>query len=129
MLQCSPVWCSVQDDLSAHGTRIQTVPSTVFAEYSLFCRALLQKRPIILRSLLIVATPTNRNQLIPGYRETVPSTVFVVCTPPLLTTCVYVILCVCIMYSVWMRVRILTFVLLCAYSSPPLFTTGVDLNC
>jgi len=28
-----------------------------FAEYSLFCRALLQKRPIIWRSLLIVATP------------------------------------------------------------------------
>ena len=28
-----------------------------FAEYSLFCKALLQKRPIILRSLLIVATP------------------------------------------------------------------------
>ena len=28
-----------------------------FAEYSLFCRALLQKRPIIIRSLLIVATP------------------------------------------------------------------------
>jgi len=28
-----------------------------FAEYSLFCRALLQKKPIILRSLLIVATP------------------------------------------------------------------------
>jgi len=27
------------------------------AEYSLFCRALLQKRHIILRSLLIVATP------------------------------------------------------------------------
>jgi len=27
------------------------------AEYSLFCRALLQKRPMILRSLLIVATP------------------------------------------------------------------------
>jgi len=27
------------------------------AEYRLFCRALLQKRPIILRSLLIVATP------------------------------------------------------------------------
>ena len=30
-----------------------------FAEYSLFYRALLQKRPIILRSLLIVATPHN----------------------------------------------------------------------
>jgi len=28
-----------------------------FAEYSLFYRALLQKRPIILRSLLMVATP------------------------------------------------------------------------
>jgi len=28
-----------------------------FAEYSLFYRALLQKRPILLRSLLIVATP------------------------------------------------------------------------
>jgi len=28
-----------------------------FAEYSLFYRALLQKRPIMLRSLLIVATP------------------------------------------------------------------------
>ena len=28
-----------------------------FAEYSLFYRALLQKRPIVLRSLLIVATP------------------------------------------------------------------------
>jgi len=27
-----------------------------FAEYRLFCRALLHKRPIILRSLLIVAT-------------------------------------------------------------------------
>jgi len=28
-----------------------------FAEYSLFYRALLQKRPIILRSLLLEATP------------------------------------------------------------------------
>jgi len=28
-----------------------------FSEYSLFYRALLQKRPVILRSLLIVATP------------------------------------------------------------------------
>jgi len=30
-----------------------------FAEYSLFYRALLQKRPIILRRLLIVATPPH----------------------------------------------------------------------
>jgi len=28
-----------------------------FAEYSFFCRTLLQKRPMIFRSLLIVATP------------------------------------------------------------------------
>jgi len=32
-----------------------------FAEYSLFYRALLQKRPIILRSLLSVATPPYNN--------------------------------------------------------------------
>ena len=31
--------------------------SWYIAEYRLFCRALLQKRPMILRSLLIVATP------------------------------------------------------------------------
>jgi len=31
-----------------------------FAEYSLFYRALLQKRPVILRSLLIVATPFRK---------------------------------------------------------------------
>ena len=37
-----------------------------FAEYSLFYRALLQKRPIILRSLLIVATPYAL--LHPGWR-------------------------------------------------------------
>jgi len=30
-----------------------------FAEYHLFYRALLQKRPIILRSLLSIATPSN----------------------------------------------------------------------
>jgi len=33
-----------------------------FAEYRLFCKALLQKRPIILRSLLIVATPHDTFQ-------------------------------------------------------------------
>jgi len=38
-----------------------------FAEYSLFCKALLQKRPIILRSLLIIATP---------YAKRVPNTLF-----------------------------------------------------
>jgi len=34
----------------------------LFAEYSLFCRALLQKRPVILRSLLIVANPCAYTQ-------------------------------------------------------------------
>ena len=33
-----------------------------FAEYRLFYRALLQKRPIILRSLLIIATPSYQPQ-------------------------------------------------------------------
>jgi len=32
-----------------------------FAEYRLFYRALLQKRPIFLRSLLIVATPSEKS--------------------------------------------------------------------
>jgi len=33
-----------------------------FAEYRLFCRALLQKRAVILRSLLIVATPCHKRR-------------------------------------------------------------------
>jgi len=40
-----------------HTTQEPAVPSVSFAEYCLFHRALLQKRPIIWRSLLIVATP------------------------------------------------------------------------
>jgi len=35
-----------------------------FAEYHLFSRALLQKRPIIIKSLLIVATPYDRTPLV-----------------------------------------------------------------
>jgi len=34
-----------------------------FAEYGMFYRALLQKRPVILRSLLVVATPYCREHL------------------------------------------------------------------
>jgi len=37
--------------------QISLISSLSFAEYRLFYRALLQKRPVILRSLLIVATP------------------------------------------------------------------------
>ena len=44
-----------------NGIRMIHIPSSLytvsFAEYRLFYRALLQKRPIILRSLLVVATP------------------------------------------------------------------------
>jgi len=49
--------CTKYDAMSLehHRKRLQTVGRT--AEYRLFYRALLQKRPIILRSLLIVATP------------------------------------------------------------------------
>jgi len=36
---------------------VENIEANIEAEYSVFCRALLQKRPIIVRSLLIVATP------------------------------------------------------------------------
>jgi len=55
-----PTVC-VHEKLKAHLEWLQLVGSlklqVCFAEYRLFYRALLQKRPIILRSLLIVATP------------------------------------------------------------------------
>jgi len=41
----------------AHSSHIRDEWAVSFAEYSLFYRALLQKRPVILRSLLIAATP------------------------------------------------------------------------
>jgi len=40
-----------------------------FAEYRLFYRALLQKRPVLLRSLLIVATPYMIHVPITGWRR------------------------------------------------------------
>ena len=72
MLWCVAVGCSgLQCDVVCSGV-LQRVAATnmgwlrlvgalklqvSFAEYSLFYRALLQKKPIILRSLLVVATP------------------------------------------------------------------------
>ena len=44
-----------------------------FAEYSLFYRALLQKRPIILRSLLIVTTPSQIQRVVMGWLRLVGS--------------------------------------------------------
>ena len=40
-----------------------------FAEYRLFYRALLQKRPIIFRSLLFVATPYSKTNKPDQYRD------------------------------------------------------------
>ena len=55
---CIPV---TSETKTAHMGWLRSVGSlklkVSFAEYSLFYRALLEKRPIILRSLLIVATP------------------------------------------------------------------------
>ena len=45
-------------------SRLLKIICISFAEYLLFCRALLQKRPIILRSLLIVATPWSKRRFL-----------------------------------------------------------------
>ena len=69
VLQCVAVCCSVLQCVAVCSSMLQCVPQTKggatisrllkmmfsFAEYSLFYWALLQKRRIILRSLLIVA--------------------------------------------------------------------------
>jgi len=47
-MRCAMRWLTLGGPLQLYVT---------FAEYSLFYRALLQKRPVILRSLLVVATP------------------------------------------------------------------------
>jgi len=56
----SPHWCEQVPYVHPYG--VATISRLLiimvsFAEYRLFCRALLQKRPVILRGLLIVATP------------------------------------------------------------------------
>ena len=44
---------------------VENIEANIEAEYSLFCRALLQKRPIIVRSLRMVATPYVIEKRIP----------------------------------------------------------------
>jgi len=67
-----------------------------FAEYSLFYRALLQKRPIILRSLLIVATPYVPISLVVSVSMSVSMSVRVrVCVRVCVFVCVYVCAFVC----------------------------------
>jgi len=65
-----------------------------FAEYHIFYRALLQKRPMILRSLLIVKEPTNRSHPIGCKRHAC-----------LLCVCVCVWVCVCVCACVCVRIR------------------------
>jgi len=60
MCNRSPVACVDMGWLRLVGFLISQVS---FAEYRLFYRALLQKRPIILRSLLIEATPYLRQHV------------------------------------------------------------------
>ena len=52
--QCAMGWLRLVGSLESHVS---------FAEYRLFDRALLQQRPIIIRSLLIVATPYQKDVL------------------------------------------------------------------
>ena len=80
-----------------------------FAEYSLFYRALLQKRLIILRSLLVVATPyryiithitieINAHEYVIKYIFEIEYTnpVLCVCRCVCVCVCVYVCVCVCV---------------------------------
>jgi len=66
--------------------------SDSFAEYSLFYRALLQKRPIILRSLLIVTTPYHLLSL-SSYHSSPVCVCACVCV--CVRVCVRVCLCLC----------------------------------
>ena len=68
-----------------------------FAEYTLFYRALLQKRPIILRSVLIVATPYTYSEFGPCLATCVCSCVCVcVCVCVCACLCACVCVCVCV---------------------------------
>ena len=73
------------------------------AEYSLFCRALVQKRPMILRSLLIEATP-----YVGKYRQNLARAAGL-CdfTAQGVCVCVYVCVCVCVYVCVWRWWRII----------------------
>jgi len=58
---------------NTHGAIVGSLKSKVsFAEYSLFYRALLQKRPMILRSLLIVANQSRYTSARPELDATSP---------------------------------------------------------
>jgi len=65
-----------------------------FAEYRLFYRALLQKRHIILRSLLIVATPHEKKIDVCFSRQLYRSLIYMLCCVCVFL-CVFVCVCVC----------------------------------
>ena len=76
--------------LCIHMGWLQVVGSLTYRslmQYRLFCRALLQQRPIILRSLLIVATPYLRHT--PAYTPHMPHPYLHTYATPL-PTCMYV---------------------------------------
>ena len=69
------------------------------AEYCLFCRTLLQERPIILRSLLIVATPKHIYMYIHVFIY-----IHVYRCTYIMYVCIYhILLCVCVSLSVYGR--------------------------
>jgi len=57
VLQCVAVCVAVDSGMGWLRLVGSLMLQVCFAEYSLFCRALLQKKPLILRCLLLVATP------------------------------------------------------------------------
>ena len=68
-----------------------------FAEYSLFHRAFLQKRPITLRSLRIVANPHTKRPMSDKERGN--------CRPACVCVYVYVYVCVCVCVCVYVYRR------------------------
>jgi len=133
VLQCVAVCCSVLQCValcSLQRLRHHRVCSTMgwlrlvgsiklqvsFAEYSLFYRALLQKRPIIWSILLTVATPYQL--IVPGCRLAVVNSLYL-CThismPIRMHVCVNVHPCVCVRERVCVCVCVCVCVFECVY--------------
>jgi len=120
MLQCAAVCCSVVQRGAAWCSVLQHVAvccivltmgwlrlvgslklQASFAEYNLFCKALLRKRPVILRSLVIVATPYVQNADLVFF---------------CMRVCMYVFLCLCLDCRVCECIYTLVSVCMCVYT-------------
>jgi len=87
-----------------------------FAEYSLVCRALLQKRPIILRSLLIEATPYQNWALLSGGLDYTCVTCLIHLCIYICETCIYTWFQMCV--YIYMRhayIHVTCLIYLCVY--------------